>query len=162
MSAKKILLSLTLMIWFYNPLQAQVQDTMTDSAVYIKKKIKENYKALQRKKARQIKRIETKDSAIIYGADKARTHIVHILYWKKSDKKNLQFNYDENGVISIIVLKPTTKVNGVKHKGRNSVYHFANGKLFHSNNGHTEDDIGFLLGEANRLLRQGTLLLEHP
>ena len=87
MSTNKILLGLTLMILFCHPLHTQAQDIVTDSAVYIKKKIKEDFKATKRKKGRQIKRIETKDSVIIYGADKLRTHIILVFYWKKSDKR---------------------------------------------------------------------------
>lgn len=150
------------MILFCNLLHAQTQDRVIDSTVYIKKKIKEDLKATKRKKARQIKRIETEDSTIIYAADKLRTHIVHVQYFKKSDKRNLQFTYDENSVIFIGVLKPTTKINGVKVKGKNSAYYFANGKLISSVNGDTKDDIVFLQAEADRFQRQGRLLLEYP
>ena len=161
MLTKKNLLVLTLLIWFGSPLYTFAQDIPSDSTLYIKKKIKDDIKATKRLKARQIKRIETKDSTIIYGADKLRTHIVHVHSFNKLEKRNLQFTYDEKEIIFIGVLKGTKKMNGLGYKEKNSAYYFNNGKLIHSENGDTGDDITFLLAEAERFLRQGKLLLEH-
>ena len=162
MLTKKNLLVLTLLIWFGSPLYTFAQDIPNDSTLYIKKKIKNDLKTTKRQKARQIKRIETKDSTIMYAADKWRTHIVHVSSYNNLEKRNLQFTYNEEGIIFIGVLKGGKKMNGTGYKEKNSAYYFDNGKLIYSKNGDISDDITFLLVEAERFLKQGKLLLEYP
>lgn len=149
-----------LLILFHSSSYSNAQDIPKDSIFYIKKKIKEDFKKTKKQKARQIQRIETKDSTIIFGANKLRTFIIHVIYSNKILKRNLQFTYDENGVIFIGVIKRTKKMNGTGYKEKNSAYYFTNGKLIYSSNKDTDDDISLLLTEAERLRLQGKKILE--
>ena len=135
-------------------------DKYDDSTRHIKEKIRSNFKKTRSKKARQIKRIETKDSTILYSADKLRTQIVHVLRYITSEKTELQFTYDEDEVIQIGVIKKIKKLNGKGYKSHYSSYHFDNENLFYSSQGDNEN-LTFLISEAERYLKQGKLLLLH-
>jgi hypothetical protein len=137
----------------------QMQKSADDSAFLIQQKIKKDFKELKRKKARQIKTIETKDSSITYGADKQRTHIVHVQSFNRIEKRNVQYSYDKTGVIFIGVLKGSKKMTGSGIKKRNSAYYFDNGRLIYSKDKDDTDDIAFLISEANRYLKEGNLIL---
>ena len=156
----KYLSSVLLLSLFGSPLWAfQELDKYDDSTRFIKEKIKSNFKKTKGKKARQIKRIETTDSTIIYGADKLRTQIVHVTRYITAEKTTLQFTYDEDRVIQIAVIKKIKKLNGKGHKSRYSMYYFDNGKLFYSSQEDNDDNLTFLMSEADRYLKQGKLLL---
>ena len=159
MLTKKILFGLTLLGLLGSSLYSHAQVIPTDPSLNINKRIEDDFKATKGKKARQIKRVATKDSTIIYGVDKQRTHIVHISSFNRLEKRNLQFTYDDNGVVLISVLKGTKKMHGLGYKEKSSTYYFDHGKLIHSRNGTTDDDVTFLLAESDRLLRQGKQLL---
>jgi hypothetical protein len=130
-----------------------------DSTRLIKEKIKSDFKKTKSKKTRQIKKIETSDSTIMYAADKLRTQIVLVDRYNKLEKTTLQFTYDEDRVIQIGVIKRIRKTNGKGYKNRYSSYHFDNGKLFYSSQKDSDDNLAYLLSEAERYLKQGKQFL---
>jgi hypothetical protein len=140
---------------FYTHAQNMQRDSVRD----MEKKVKADLREIKAKKARQIKRIDTKDSTVIYASDKQRTHIVHVTSFNRLEKRKMQFSYNENAVVLIVVLKGTRLGNNSGYKKKTSGYYFDNRRLIRSRNGDTEDDISFLLSEADRFLRQGKALL---
>jgi hypothetical protein len=138
----------------------QKQKGSNDSTFLIQQKIKNDLKEIKRQKAWQIKRIETKDSSVIYGADKKRTHIVHVQSHNRLEKRNVQYAFNKTDVFFIGVLKGSKKMTGSGIKKRNSSYYFDNGRLFYSKDKDDTDDIAFLISEANRYLKEGNLILE--
>lgn len=133
--------------------------SVTDSGSLIQKKIKEEFREVKRKKVQQIKRIVTRDSTIIYGADKNRTQMVHVHSVNKQNKRYVQFTYNEKGVIWIVVLRRPKKLNVKEKRQRKSAYYFDRGNLIYSKERNDDDDIAFLLSEADRYLRQGRRFL---
>jgi hypothetical protein len=60
---------------------------------------------------RPIKRIETTDSTIIYGADKLRTQIVHVHRYMAVEKNNMAiYIRRETGYTKIAVIKGIKKI----------------------------------------------------
>ena len=147
-----------MLVPFAIPYPVLAQNISIDSASYTEKIIKADIIALKRKNPTQIKRIETKDSTIVYGADKLRTHIVLVTCLDRLEKRNLYFMYDENGVIHIGVQKSIKKRALLGYKTKRSFYQFHNGRMIRSK-GATED-IDSLIAEAGRFLRQGTILMK--
>jgi hypothetical protein len=137
----------------------QRQSGFIDSASVTQRKIKEKFKEVKKKKAQPIRRIVTEDSTIIYGADRNRTHIMHVSSLNKLTERHVQFTYNELGVIWIGVLRRPKKVNGEEKKHRRSAYYFDKGNLIYSKDGNPDDDIPFLLSEADRYLMQGRRFL---
>jgi len=156
----RYLSSFILLSLFGSPLWAfQASDKYDDSTSLIKEKVKSYFKKTKGKKVRAIKRIETTDSTIIYGADKLRTQIVHVHRYMAVEKTTWQFTYDEDKVIQIAVIKGIKKLNGKGCKFRHSMYYFDDGKLFYSSQEDNDDNLAFLMSEADRYLKQGKLLL---
>jgi hypothetical protein len=157
----KVILVCFFLILFLSSNHVDAQQSPTNSSQLNKEQAEKNLKAAKSKKVFQLKRIETKDSAIIYGADKLRTHIVHINYSNRVRGRFLQFTYDESEVVFIGVLKGS-KGNDNMIKKKNSSYYFHKGGLIYSKNPNANDDLAFLLAESKRLLLEGRNLLKTP
>lgn len=133
------------------------QTATDDSLRNIKEKIKQNLRSLKAKKPMQLKTIKTADSMVVYGMDKAETHILHVHNSNYIKGLFVQYTYNETGVIYITVLKRRVKP-GELNKG--SSYYFENGKLIYTKNRNKADDIDFLISEAERFRQQGTIILK--
>ena len=151
-----ILIALSFCILKINTSHA-FQSANEDSLAAIKSKIKANLRSVKAKKPTQLKTIKTADSMVVYGMDKAETHILHVHNSNYIKGLFVQYTYNETEVIFIAVLK-----RRVKHveKNKSSSYYFENGKLIYTRDRNIADDIEFLLTEAERFRQQGTLLLK--
>jgi hypothetical protein len=157
----KAILGGLFLILFLSSNYVDAQQSSANSSKQNKEQAEKNLKAAKNKKAFQLKKIETKDSTIIYGADKQRTHIVHINYSNRVGDRFLQFTYDESEVVLIGVLK-SSKGNDNMIKKKNRSYYFHKGELIYSKNPNANDDLVFLLAESKRLLLEGKNLLKIP
>jgi phosphopantetheinyl transferase len=117
-------------------------------------------KALRAKKPRQIKRIENKDSSIIYGADKTKTQLLIVSSHNRIAPFHVQFQYNEQGVFCITVLRSSLRSVGQGLKTKNSSYYFDKGKLIGGKEEDSGDDVVFLKAEADRHWKLGIQFLK--
>ena len=137
-----------------NQKQAKLVDT-----TLIFNKIRENERQFKLQKQRQLKRIETKDSLIVYGVDKQHTHITSVLAIKRNEKENRVFWYTDQGVFKISIHTWSQKINGKRHKGSDDFYFFDKGELFYKEERSIARDIPSLLLEADKYFSKGTEIL---
>ena len=106
-----------------NSLQAKQSDKYFSDTSQIFEKIKQNEKQFKLQKERQLKKIETTDSLIIYGCDKQHTRIASVLVISRH-VENKYYWFINNQLFKITLYAWPQKLDGKKQKKkRRFVFH---------------------------------------
>jgi hypothetical protein len=141
-----------------NSLQAKQGVKLFGDTTQLFEKIKQNERQFKLLKQRQLKRIETKDSLIVYGSDKQQTQITIVMVINRH-VENKYYWFINNKLFKITLYTWPQKMDGKKRKGK-GFYFIENGEVFYKEEKGITKDVKSLLTEADKFLTEGLKILQ--
>ena len=142
-----------------NSLQANQSIRAFSDTTEMFEKIKLNERQFKLQKPRQLKKIETTDSLIVYGCDKHHANITSVMVINRH-LENKYYWFINNKLFKITLQTLPKKISGKKQRRGKGFYFIENDTVFYKEEKGVAKDVNALISEANKYLSEGLKVLQ--